>query len=220
MDILQTLDTLDKQWLLALNNDYPAFWDGLMYGISNKLTWIPFYIALIFILIKSLKKQSWLVILALIVCIIIADQVSSGLIKEMVHRLRPSRNPDLENMVCLLKGYRGGKYGFVSSHAANSFGLAMLISLFFRNRKYTIIVFFWAAIVAYSRIYLGVHYPGDVISGAIVGVGAAMLVYWLFTKVLPDKIVFKKSAEINMSLPLWVLGASFVALIPYSLWIY
>jgi len=220
MDILQTLDTLDKQWLLALNNDYPAFWDGLMYGISNKLTWIPFYIALIFILIKSLKKQSWLVILALIVCIIIADQVSSGLIKEMVHRLRPSRNPDLENMVCLLKGYRGGKYGFVSSHAANSFGLAMLTSLFFRNRKYTIIVFFWAANVAYSRIYLGVHYPGDVISGAIVGVGAAMLVYWLFTKVLPDKIVFKKSAEINISLPLWVLVASFIALIPYSLWIY
>ena len=220
MDILQTLDTLDKQWLLALNNDYPAFWDGLMYGISNKLTWIPFYIALIFILIKSLKKQSWLVILALIVCIIIADQVSSGLIKEMVHRLRPSRNPDLENMVCLLKGYRGGKYGFVSSHAANSFGLAMLTSLFFRNRKYTIIVFFWAAIVAYSRIYLGVHYPGDVIGGAIVGVGAAMLVYWLFTKVLPDKIVFKKSAEINISLPLWVLVASFIALIPYSLWIY
>ena len=220
MDILQTLDTFDKQWLLALNNDYPAFWDGLMYGISDKLTWIPFYVALIIILIKSLKKQSWLVILALIVCIIIADQVSSGLIKEMVHRLRPSRNPDLENMVCLLKGYRGGKYGFVSSHAANSFGLAMLTSLFFRNRKYTIIVFFWAAIVAYSRIYLGVHYPGDVIGGAIVGVGAAMLVYWLFTKVLPDKIVFKKSAEINMSLPLWVLGASFVALIPYSLWIY
>ena len=220
MDILQTLDTLDKQWLLALNNDYPAFWDGLMYGISDKLTWIPFYVALIIILIKSLKKQSWLVILALIVCIIIADQVSSGLIKEMVHRLRPSRNPDLENMVCLLKGYRGGKYGFVSSHAANSFGLAMLTSLFFRNRKYTIIVFFWAAIVAYSRIYLGVHYPGDVIGGAIVGVGAAMLVYWLFTKVLPDKIVFKKSAEINMSLPLWVLVASFIALIPYSLWIY
>ena len=220
MDILQTLDTLDKQWLLALNNDYPAFGDGLMYGISNKLTWIPFYIALIFILIKSLKKQSWLVILALIVCIIIADQVSSGLIKEMVHRLRSSRNPDLENMVCLLKGYRGGKYGFVSSHAANSFGLAMLTSLFFRNRKYTIIVFFWAANVAYSRIYLGVHYPGDVISGAIVGVGAAMLVYWLFTKVLPDKIVFKKSAEINISLPLWVLVASFIALIPYSLWIY
>lgn len=220
MDILQTLDTLDKQWLLALNNDYPAFWDGLMYGISDKLTWIPFYLALIYSLIKSLKKQSWFIILALIVCIIIADQVSSGLIKEMVHRLRPSRNPDLENAVCLLKGYRGGKYGFVSSHAANSFGLAMLTSLFFRNRKYTIIVFFWAAIVAYSRIYLGVHYPGDVIGGAIVGVGAAMLVYWLFTKVLPDKIVFKKSAEINISLPLWVLVASFIALIPYSLWIY
>jgi formyltetrahydrofolate deformylase len=108
-----------------------------------------------------LKKQSWLVILALIVCIIIADQVSSGLIKEMVHRLRPSRNPDLENMVCLLKGYRGGKYGFVSSHAANSFGLAMLTSLFFRSRKYTIIIFLWATIVAYSRIYLGVHYPGE-----------------------------------------------------------
>ena len=220
MDILQTLDTLDKQWLLALNNDYPAFWDGLMYGISDKLTWIPFYVALIIILIKSLKKQSWLVILALIVCIIIADQVSSGLIKDLVHRLRPSRNPDLENMVCLLKGYRGGKYGFVSSHAANSFGLAMLTSLFFHNRKYTIIVFFWAAIVAYSRIYLGVHYPGDVIGGAIVGVGAAMLVYWLFTKVLPDKTAFKKSAEINISLPLWVLVASFIALIPYSLWIY
>ena len=220
MDILQTLDTLDKQWLLALNNDYPGFWDGLMYGISDKLTWIPFYIALIYILIKSLKKQSWLIILALIVCIIIADQVSSGLIKELVHRLRPSRNPELENAVCLLKGYRGGKYGFVSSHAANSFGLALLTSLFFRNRKYTISVFLWAAVVAYSRIYLGVHYPGDVIGGALVGVGAALLVYWLFTKTIPDKVAFIKSAEINISLPLWVLAATFAALIPYSLWIY
>ena len=177
MDFIQTLDSIDKQWLLVLNNDYPDFWDGLMYGISNKFTWIPFYIALIFILIKYLKRKSFLIILALIICILLADQISSGLIKDMVHRLRPSRNPEIENMVCLLKGYRGGKYGFVSSHAANSFGLALLTSLFFKNRKYTISVLIWATLVSFSRIYLGVHYPGDVIGGALVGAGVAFLVY-------------------------------------------
>jgi len=219
MDIIQTLDSIDKQWLLALNNDYPGFWDGLMYGISSKFTWIPFYFAIVFILIKYLKRQSWLIILALIICILLADQISSGLIKDIVHRLRPSRNPEIDNMVCLLKGYRGGKYGFVSSHAANSFGLAVLTSLFFKNRKYTISVLIWATLVAFSRIYLGVHYPGDVIGGALVGAGVAFLVYWLFTKIHFGNVPTNTSA-INLKLPLWVMAATFVALIPYSLWIY
>ncbi|HNX88335.1 MAG TPA: phosphatase PAP2 family protein [Paludibacteraceae bacterium] len=219
MDFIQTLDSIDKQWLLVLNNDYPDFWDGLMYGISNKFTWIPFYIALIFILIKYLKRKSFLIILALIICILLADQISSGLIKDMVHRLRPSRNPEIENMVCLLKGYRGGKYGFVSSHAANSFGLALLTSLFFKNRKYTISVLIWATLVSFSRIYLGVHYPGDVIGGALVGAGVAFLVYLLFTKIHLENVPSNTSA-LNLKLPLWVMAASFIALIPYSLWIY
>ena len=218
--MIEILDNLDKQWLLALNNDYSVFWDGIMFAFSEKITWIPLYISMIYVIYRRWKKESWWLILALILSVVFADQIASGILKDWVARLRPSHDPSLAGQVVLVNGYKSGLYGFVSSHAANSFALALLSSLFFRNRIFTVFIFLWAVINAYSRIYLGVHYPGDVIGGAIVGVGAAMLVYWLFTKVLPDKIVFKKSAEINISLPLWVLVASFIALIPYSLWIY
>ena len=139
--MLDFLDNIDKQWLLALNNDYAAFWDGLMYGFSEKLTWVPLYLSLIFVIFKKWKHKGWWIILGLVLCIVIADQVASGILKDTVKRLRPSRDPELENMVELVKNYRGGLYGFVSSHAANSFGLALLASQLFRNRIFTTIIF-------------------------------------------------------------------------------
>ena len=191
-----------------------------MYGISEKLTWVPFYLSLIFVIIKFWKKQSIWVVLGLILCVVISDQVSSGIIKDLVQRLRPSHDPEIENMVCVVNGYRGGKFGFVSSHAANSFGLALLSSLLFKNRTYTVSVFAWAVIVSYSRIYLGVHYPGDVLGGAFVGITAALIVYLIFKKFRPNLFTDFHTSELKIRVPLWTLAVSLLALIVYSAWIF
>ncbi|VBB45286.1 Phosphoesterase PA-phosphatase related protein [uncultured Paludibacter sp.] len=216
MEIIHYLDSIDKQWLLALNNDYPAFWDNLMLLISAKLVWIPFYAAILFVVIKKWKKESWWIVLGLILCIVIADQTASGVLKNVVQRLRPSRDPSIQDMVVLVNNYKAGGYSFVSSHAANSFGLALLTSLLFKNRIYTIVVLLWAALVAYSRVFLGVHYPGDVLGGAIVGVFAALFVYWLIKKLHP--VLFRDSNQdkIYYNIPILTLLATLVTFLIYS----
>lgn len=218
--MLEFLDNIDKQWLLALNNDYAAFWDGLMFGFSEKLTWAPLYLSLIFVIFKKWKHQGWWIILGLVLCIVIADQVASGILKDTVKRLRPSRDPELEGMVELVKNYRGGLYGFVSSHAANSFGLALLTSLLFRNRVFTAFIFLWAIINAYSRIYLGVHYPGDILGGILVGLFAGWVVYWLLKKFKPEIFSTKPLSFNQVNIPIYVLGLSFLGLAAYSLWFF
>lgn len=218
--MIEFLDSIDKQWFLALNNDYPHFWDGLMYGFSEKLTWAPLYLSLIFVVFKKWKHQGWWVIAGLVLCVVLADQTASGILKGAVKRLRPSRDPDLEGMVALVKNYRGGLYGFVSSHAANSFGLAMLASLLFRNQIFTAFIFLWAAINAYSRIYLGVHYPGDILGGIIVGLCSAWIVYWLIKKLKPGILSTKPLEPKLAGIPVYVLGLSFLGLAVYSLYFF
>lgn len=215
MDFLHYLDSVDKQWLLALNNDYAPFWNNLMVIISSKLVWIPLYLSLIFVIIKDWEKKSWIVILGLILAVVIADQVASGLLKNLVHRLRPTHDPDIENMVVIIDGIRGGLYGFVSSHAATTFSLATLSSLLFKQKIYTFSIFFWSSLVAYSRIFLGVHYPGDVLGGIIVGVLSALLIYWILGKI--KYISLEKNIDKNMSfIPISVLLLTIFGMIIYS----
>ena len=120
------------------------------------------------------------VLLAVAVVILIADQVSASIIKPAVARLRPSRNPDLQATVHLVNGYNGGKFGFVSSHAANCFGIAMLLAFIFKNRAFTWFMIAWASLMCYSRIYLGKHFPGDVAGGALFGFLVGLSVYGIF----------------------------------------
>lgn len=216
MEIIHYLDSIDKQWLLALNNDYPPFWDSVMWIISEKITWIPFYAALFYVLIRNWKKQSFWLIAALILAVVVADQISSGVIKEVVQRWRPSRDPEIQNAVVLVNNYRGGKYGFVSSHASNSFAVALLSSLFFRNKLYTIAVFIWASLVAYSRIYLGVHYPGDILGGITVGILTVLLIYYLLKKIRPALFMPDKQPLIHSNVPVWVILATFLGIVAYS----
>ena len=218
--MIEILDSLDRQWLLALNNDYSAFWDGIMVAFSEKITWIPLYIAMIYVIFRHWKKESWWLVVALILSVVIADQIASGVLKDWVARLRPSHDPSLVGQVVLVNGYKSGLYGFVSSHAANSFALALLSSLFFRNRIYTIFIFLWAVINAYSRIYLGVHYPGDVLGGALVGVFVALLIYFLLKKILPALFEGVVSAELRYPVPIWVFIVTSVGLVGYSVWFF
>jgi len=216
VDFIQTLDSIDKQWLLALNNDYSSFWDTLMFLISAKLTWIPFYAAMLFVVIKHWRKEAWWIVLALVLCVLFSDQIASGIIKNLVQRPRPSHDPEIQSMVCLVNDYRGGQFGFVSSHAANTFGLALLSSLLFKTRKYTIPAFTWAVIVTYSRIYLGVHYPGDVLGGAMVGIVVALLIFWVLKKIRPQLLSACNPSEIQIKIPVWTLFVISVILVIYS----
>jgi undecaprenyl-diphosphatase len=139
-----------------------------MYIISSKVIWIPFYLAIIIALGIKYKRKLLVIIIMIIIAITINDQISLFL-KNEIHRLRPCHEPALEGLVHLVKGRCGSSFGFVSSHASNSFTAALLGLLLIRRRWFTYTILIWALVVGYSRIYLGVHYPGDVLCGAILG---------------------------------------------------
>ena len=193
--MLEWLINLDKELLLLLNGQQNYFWDYLMRLLSEKEMWYVFYIVLTGCVINTFGwKKGGLIILSLVLVIVVSDQIASGIFKPLFKRFRPSRDPHFSHLVNLVQGYTGGKYGFVSSHAANSFGLAVLATLILKDRITGIFLIFWAILVSYSRIYLGVHYPGDIIFGALIGIAMAYLVYFLLQKYFKSSLI-KKPVE-------------------------
>ena len=178
----ERLVNTDIRLFLWLNGHHSPFWDHIMWFISGKAEWLPLYLILLGYIIYRFKWQSLSILIAVIITITLADQLAVKAFKEVFERLRPSHNPDIEQLVHIVNGYRGGAYGFVSNHAANSFALAVFTSLLLRNKFYTAGILFWASLVSYSRIYLGVHYPGDILGGAMLGSLIAWLVYSLFNR--------------------------------------
>ena len=181
MDIQQLIE-LDKHILMQLNGSDSLFWDGFMYIVTDTKTWIPAAIALLYVIFKNNNFKHGLFILLLIALVVtLADQTSSGICKPLFERYRPTKDPEFMNMVNTVNSYRaGGLYGFISSHAANTFAVAMFISLLVRNAKLSFMMFLWAFIPTYSRVYLGVHYPGDILFGIIDGLLSGSVVYLLY----------------------------------------
>jgi len=180
--MIEELNRFDTEVFLWLNARHNSFFDSVMYLASHKLFWIPFYALLLFIIIREYKKQGIYILASIAVLITLCDQIASHLIKQSVRRLRPSHEHALEGLIHLSKAGPGGQFGFVSSHAANAFGLAVFLILLL-PKKYKFlkwILLFWATLVAYSRIYVGVHYPGDVIVAGILGAFIALLVFKLY----------------------------------------
>jgi undecaprenyl-diphosphatase len=189
--MLEQLLHIDTEILLAINGWHAPWADTLMWIVSAKTTWIPLYLLLIVLLARRYRRPAmtsvkWLqrvpagavIILVIGLAVGAADFIASGILKELVARPRPTRVAELEGVLHLVNGYRSGQYGFVSSHAANTMVVALLFSLIWRNKIATVGLMLWVAANCYSRMYLGVHYPTDILGGLIVGVLVAAVAYW------------------------------------------
>lgn len=178
--MLDWLIELDKELLLAINGWNSSFFDPIMVFISNKWSAIPIYIAIVYMFFhKRNTKVAFLMVAAVLLTFAITDQAGVHLFKYNFERLRPCYDPTTEHLIRMLE-YKGGRYGFISNHAANFFGLAAVSSGLLRKKWYTIFIFCWSAAVAYSRVYVGKHFPGDVICGAMFGALVGWLVLRLF----------------------------------------
>lgn len=188
-EIILWLADLDARLLLIVNGAHSPFFDAVMWCISGRWIWVPFYIVLTYMLFRRFSwKRATLCLITIGLIILAADQTCASLIRPEVCRLRPANlNNPLSHLVHVVNGYRGGRYGFPSCHAANTFALAMFMSLVFRNKRFTVMMFSWAIVVSYSRMYLGVHYFGDLFCGASVGSLFAVLFY-SFLKFLCEKL--------------------------------
>lgn len=177
--MLDYLNDIDTEVLLAINGLHGTFQDAFWWLISAKWASVLLVLAFVWILLHQNRRHALLTMAMLVLAIVLADQISSGLIKHLVERLRPSQDPSLDNMIHIVNNYRGGKFGFVSSHAANSFAAATLMALVMRHKAVTFSLFTWAVLQCYSRVYLGVHYPGDILGGMVVGILVGCLVWCL-----------------------------------------
>lgn len=189
MSMLSEIVRWDTEIFLFFNQFHNTYFDYFMSSFSGKLVWIPMYLSLAYLLKRNCGwKQTFFTLLGISLVILIADQVGASLIRPYVARLRPSNlENEISAMVHIVNNHRGGSYGFPSCHAANTFGLAFFFVLMFRNVRLSVFCLSWAFLTCYSRIYLGVHYPGDTLAGMLLGFVAALLVYLVLCRLTDMK---------------------------------
>ena len=187
--MIDSLIELDKSIFFFFNGMHTDWLDQVMFWLSEKKVWIPFYILIAAWIIKSYKWKKGLIYIAGIgIAIALTDQIISGFMKDFFERYRPSQDPEIKDMVHIVNDYRGGRFGFASSHSGNSFALAMFVYLLFKEYRWVWLMFVWAAVVAYTRVYLGVHFPGDILVGGIIGLLMAKGMFILSNKVIKKYI--------------------------------
>ena len=182
------LERFDQQVFLFINSSNSPFFDQVMHAISGRLIWAPLYLAILIYLGIKYKRKFLIILIFTILAITLSDQ-ASVVLKNLTQRLRPCNDPSLTGLVHLINGECGGLFSFVSSHAANSFNVAFLSLLLIKKKWYSISIIVWATVIGYSRIYLGVHYPGDVICGYLLGAFIGWGIYSLY--VLTDNKILK-----------------------------
>ena len=174
----------ERNLFFFLNGSHSTFWDNFFYICTYPLTWVIFYLCFLWVFTyKKNWKEIVCILVAVILLFLLTDQISSGFFKPFFHRFRPTHHPDFMNQVKTVFNYRGGNYGFISGHAANSFGFATFSALVFRNKLFSFTIFLFAFLNAYSRIYIGVHFVSDVVVGALVGVLIAGIIYMIYNRI-------------------------------------
>ena len=181
----QSLIDLDKQLLLWFNGSPSLYLDFLVRTLTNALTWIPFYLTLFYIVIKNNEsvQKILLVVGSAAICVVLAGTIDDTIVKPTVARWRPTHDPQIGLLVDIVDGYRGGKYGFFSAHAANTFSIAVFFWWLVRSRLLTCAMVIWSLTNCWTRLYLGVHYPGDILVGLFWGAFAGSLTYWLYHRI-------------------------------------
>jgi undecaprenyl-diphosphatase len=186
LTLLQQLMELDRRLLVWLNGFHTDWLDPVMYYTSQTLFWLPLYLYLVWLMVKDFRKECWVPLIGIGITILITDQVTASIMKPYFARLRPSQEPALQGIVHLVRDYNGeiytgGLYGFASSHSSNTFGTATFFTLLFRTKRPWIKwLFLWAAAMTYTRIYLGAHYPGDILVGGLIGVTGGYIGFKIF----------------------------------------
>jgi undecaprenyl-diphosphatase len=191
----------EERLFFLINGTHNNFFDCVMWVFSSIKIWTPLVLLLLInIVYKKPWKQYLPVLIILVLLFTVCDQLSSHLIKPLIARPRPTHYPGIMEHVRTLFDYTGGKFGFISGHATNSFGFAIFSSLLFRNKFYAAIVFLWAVIVAYSRIFIGVHFVSDILGGIIVGTSTGYFLYRVYSYII-KKISVKNGSFTFALLP-------------------
>lgn len=170
MDI-NTIIEFDRQLLLGVNGSSSLFIDGLAVVLTAPSTWIPLYVALFYLVMRNNEsaRQIILVVAGALLCILLAGTLDDTLVKPLVARWRPTHDPAIGMLVDTVNNYRGGKYGFFSAHAANTFSIAIYFCLMVRSRVLSTAMILWSLVNCWTRMYLGVHFPGDIVCGLLWG---------------------------------------------------
>lgn len=183
---LLSLDHELMQWFNAPAHHTLAL-DQFFYAVSKIFIWLPTFLLLLYMIIKTKKKESILIILGIVLVFFITDRITSGFMKPFFERARPSHDPAIMDLLSYAFNYKGGAYGFPSSHAGNSFAIATFLTLLFRNKLLGFTIFSWAALCSYSRMYLGVHFPSDILVGLTLGILFGWFSYWLYSSIMKKK---------------------------------
>lgn len=181
--ILSTISEADRDLLTTINFDGPTGYDFFWAMYTDKWTWIPFVLVIVYCMLRPGNwKHRLLIVGCTALLFLLSDFVVSSFIKNIICRPRPSHDPAVMNLLSYVNDYRGGAYGFPSNHASNGFAAATFLALLMRNRWVTLSAFLWAIGSCYSRMYLGVHYPTDILCGAMLGIVFAIIIFFLYKK--------------------------------------
>lgn len=180
--LLPTLESIDRDALLAVNGSDSLFLDRLARILTTALTWLPLYISLFIVVLRNNDsfRKVLMIIGAAALCVLLAGTVDDMIVKPTVARWRPTHDPVIGAMVDVVDGYRGGKYGFFSAHASNTFSIAIFFCWLVRSRLLSTAMVLWSFTNCWTRLYLGVHFPGDILVGLTWGFIVGSTVYYLF----------------------------------------